>query len=584
MENRDIIELFEENAARCWGDRHNDHDCVIIKPKQYDSLDKIKSAAKQFFKYGKFTLPFVGPAALISEWVVSGILSIETIGYFRKQGKSGTELLEKLTRVYDTISDEKILFYRIKKDGGVLVLTDAGIHWCGNQDADIKFRRWNSLSKVEDKGLNLYFYSQSSGRDSSTKIDFSFFQSGDYYSDVLAAISGLFNQIILLSHGKAIGSKVQNELSDSANKVQITAAQSSLPVIEKLDKGIRYIGEGSLRRAQRFLKECKESGELDDAHLAWVNLLLAKTYRSDYGKIKDTRRCLLEAAKCTQPIYINEDEPWLKDEDGLPVCDVAIDELVEVDVDYITTAFHHDGVYSAIMGVRDITKLHALDQNQIMVVPMASLNSGKLHFENGRAIEGILYIVHPYRPGYLIPMEDYEFTLLEDKVREFCKVAQYLGACEINIVSLKETEDAVQRDKGDQGEVGYKYKSVVDAKVSADYTRHDEVFDKLSKRVELHQIFNGSRKLIEPGEVFVWYPHCQKWKDLYDQRLNGLVGIHREIISVCDIHKNSESVQLGIESEVKTVYGDVGLSYSHKSCSSRAGSLNQELVIEVKFS
>ena len=63
---------------------------------------------------------------------------------------------------------------------------------------------------------------------------------------------------------------------------------------------------------------------------------------------------------------------------------------------------------------------------------------GALQFPIGHPIADQLYVAHPYISGRYIPFEDYDLTFLEDRLREFCWLAQCLGATEVTIESEKD--------------------------------------------------------------------------------------------------------------------------------------------------
>lgn len=59
-----------------------------------------------------------------------------------------------------------------------------------------------------------------------------------------------------------------------------------------------------------------------------------------------------------------------------------------------------------------------------------------INFPLGHPVANQLYVGHPLIPAKYIPFEDYQFELVEDKVREFCILAETLGATEISVECL----------------------------------------------------------------------------------------------------------------------------------------------------
>ncbi len=124
-----------------------------------------------------------------------------------------------------------------------------------------------------------------------------------------------------------------------------------------------------------------------------------------------------------------------------------------------------------------------------------------------------------------IPYENYELELLVDKFREFCKLAQSLGAKELTIESINSSTNDSGSQQKQNGSVELEYKDKSGSLgVSTGSSNH--LIDDISKSISLHQEFSPKGLPLLPDDL-VWYEGEPSWKDLYKQRMHGSL-IHHE--------------------------------------------------------
>ena len=130
-----------------------------------------------------------------------------------------------------------------------------------------------------------------------------------------------------------------------------------------------------------------------------------------------------------------------------------------------------------------------------------------------------LYYAHPARNWYYLPFEGAEDALFNDKVRDFCRLVQCLGATEIKFESLKgrvvEEETATDMTIGAEGN----YKVV---KASVEYQRKKgRTKGNISKdQKQMVLQFSPTKAPYVPDDIS-WLSVDQEWQSLVNQRREG---------------------------------------------------------------
>lgn len=174
-----------------------------------------------------------------------------------------------------------------------------------------------------------------------------------------------------------------------------------------------------------------------------------------------------------------------------------------------------------------------------------------ISFPVGHPVENHIYIGHPYLPELYLPIETYQYAFVEDKVREFCELAQALGAVEITVEALNtsNTSKNGSRDRRGAGGASYSGNSVnASGHSNETYGSLDEKYQTLN----FHQEYEPSESVHLPDNL-VWYPHETGWQRLYQQRLKGILS-HEERIETRKSQVLSASELKEIKGEVKSVF------------------------------
>lgn len=229
-----------------------------------------------------------------------------------------------------------------------------------------------------------------------------------------------------------------------------------------------------------------------------------------------------------------------------------------------------------VMPVKEYTNLN---QEHIAVVNMNNLPS--ISFPVGHPIANQVYVGHPLIPSEYIPFEKYQLEFVEDKIREFCELAESLGATEITIDCLNSsaTNGSSKEQTNVSGEAGNK---MIKGSGSAQKESSQQIMDEISQSIKLHQIFTPFNKPRVP-ENMVWYDKEPSWQRLVSQRLNGGLSSHEERIET----RKSQMVEgrelIALKGEINSLYADMKVSEDKTEESKFDQKENVVLAIKVKF-
>lgn len=178
-----------------------------------------------------------------------------------------------------------------------------------------------------------------------------------------------------------------------------------------------------------------------------------------------------------------------------------------------------------------------------------------------------LYINHPINKNSYLPVKDYESALYVDKLREFQILMDSLGAKRIDIIDKSNFKNSVQQNSHVKMNGGLKVKSIG---VAGSYEKNRSGESQLQQELNMafHQELNPKKAPFIP-ENLVWFDSNLNWQRLAQQRLNGSLLKHREIISSNEITSLSSQELTSIYAElsvlvVKANFGHEEMA-SHKS-------------------
>ena len=231
----------------------------------------------------------------------------------------------------------------------------------------------------------------------------------------------------------------------------------------------------------------------------------------------------------------------------------------------------------ALMVVDNFT---TLAQDHVDVFSINNLPD--IEFPIGHPVSNELYIGHPKIPKVYYPLESYQLELIKQKLKEFCTVAQCLGATEITIDCLNSNKtDKSRKWNGSAGGSGSSDYGV-EGNVNYRAEGHSELIEELSHSISLHQTFRPSKQPYIPDGL-VWYPTEPSWQELYSQRINGDLLTHEERIETKKSQMVSGQELKAIKGEVETLFNEMSLELEQSDEQKFEQHENAILSINVKF-
>lgn len=191
------------------------------------------------------------------------------------------------------------------------------------------------------------------------------------------------------------------------------------------------------------------------------------------------------------------------------------------------------------------------------------------------------YIQHPILHNHYIPIDDYEPILLKDKIDEFKYLVQCLGATEIQYNSIESlienSSDKTHTDiKVDASRKHVGASTSVDLNEEIVQASSDE-----SKRLERQHFHPMSKPFVPDG--LIWFNHESSWKRLSQQRLNGNILHHSEVISISKSDSFSSLDLTELEVEIKAIVKGVKINYNKKREIEKRVETSKRTLVSVNF-
>lgn len=165
------------------------------------------------------------------------------------------------------------------------------------------------------------------------------------------------------------------------------------------------------------------------------------------------------------------------------------------------------------------------------------------------------YIAHPYKTDSYLPIENYDYELLNDRLNEFFYFLQCLGATSITFETIKEESKEENTHSNTRVDIEGKAK-VTEAKVGVGYENAMNSSLRNYLKMERTQTFNPTKRPYIPNDL-VWYPNEFTWQRLAQQRLNGNFLSHNEVLSSSQTQTLSSSEIVDVNAELKMLFTSV---------------------------
>lgn len=491
-------------------------------------------------------------------------------------------------RNFQLLLDEEILYVRDSsfwnnRNQG-LVITDCKVVLIlDNDDMNNKIiLEWENIDYVEYKDECLYFFGYGD-RSNNCPIHIThFLKKADEYNKKITGpvFSKVFTQMaktqiaessddILSRTAQEYDKLIEEGKDDEALQLALNFREEQQNVFFTPYIAWAYHKKGQDQKAIQLLDE--DIAELAEDNL-WKKSELAYCKYSIYEDSGD----MLEARKTC--LYVVKNAPSdLTNDNNESIQEDATNDFAKYEEYYIQHFLEQP--YNERKLIVPVKSYSDLSQKTLSVVDINHLPA--IHFPMGHPIANQLYVGHPYIPSNYIPFENYELTFIEDKVREFCQIMQYLGATEINIECINSSSSNKDTNLQQKGSASVNYK-LASASGEGERNRTDKFLEDISQSINLHQKFYPKSKPMLPPDL-VWYAHEPSWQRLYNQRMQGALMEHEERIETkkSQVVENSELKR--ISAEVKWLFVEANGNWEQSMEEKFEAHDNAILAIHVKF-
>lgn len=227
-----------------------------------------------------------------------------------------------------------------------------------------------------------------------------------------------------------------------------------------------------------------------------------------------------------------------------------------------------------------VNKFDNLFQDHFVTLDIYS-DLSKLSFPTGHPKVNEVYVAHPLTTNRYMPIEDYQLELIEDRVREFCELAQGLGATEINIECLNSTSDD-STNSGNRNMSGGASRNGNSIHGSGHNEYSRRLIEEISRSISLHQTFQPHKAPALPDNL-VWYNGEPSWQRLYRQRMEGGLLTHEERIETKKSQVVDNREMKEIKGELETLFANMDIAFDKTEEAKFEQQENAVLAISVKF-
>jgi hypothetical protein len=165
-------------------------------------------------------------------------------------------------------------------------------------------------------------------------------------------------------------------------------------------------------------------------------------------------------------------------------------------------------------GVYRLARRHRAQSERIppkTVVPLQPKWGSAFSFPPGHPINGIVYVAHPVKHKYYIPIADFHRKVFEDKFSELVSILLHLGATKIEVTSVQGWSR------------GFSERLSVDLPKAVGLPKAGGTRERGVASNDLMVLFyddtlKGSEEPELPPELS-WYPHERTWQNLVESRM-----------------------------------------------------------------
>ncbi len=204
-----------------------------------------------------------------------------------------------------------------------------------------------------------------------------------------------------------------------------------------------------------------------------------------------------------------------------------------------------------------------------------------LTFPAGHPQANTLYVAHPAQMGAYLPYENAETTIFHDKVEEFCRLAQCLGAREITFNSIKgeAISESLTSHLNVGGGVGVKGNCVEE---SYGGSKSSSMSSERRENVGYSYVFNPTVAPYVPDDIH-WLDVDKSWQTFVKQRIEGNMLSYNKKISSSEAVNVSRNLANSVKASFKNMMLNVNANYDADEDTTFSHSQESEWEIQIQF-
>lgn len=316
--------------------------------------------------------------------------------------------------------------------------------------------------------------------------------------------------------------------------------------------------DGALETIESYIKKCESGDQIEAYSYELKGEILIK---------KNHHLAAINFLAYSEEIYENEEYKrsvrLLKQESYSELKKVFLD----VPYDDRKLIFIGEDIYSTKSNEIIVLKKNEIPENVFFPIGHPHVNE--------------VYTCHPHKKNFYLPLKGYSEELFMDRINEFSYLLQCLGATKLEISSSKSNSTDQKALSKEEIDVNIDYK-INSGQVNFKGENTENTLTDGKLKIAKKQVFKPRKAPHIPPNL-VWYHSDLNWQRLVDQRLNGSIMTHSEIISSSQSENISSHELKQIDAELKLLLPKIGVSYNREDEVAKSSIKTYEWLVTVEF-
>jgi hypothetical protein len=204
-----------------------------------------------------------------------------------------------------------------------------------------------------------------------------------------------------------------------------------------------------------------------------------------------------------------------------------------------------------------------------------------IQFPPGHPISNKTYLQHPILVNKYLPVDEYESTILKDKIDEFKILVQALGAISVEYEHVENVKNNNKIKTTENTSVEGRT-NVVGGSFDLNSEYINSLNSNSSSNRKEYQEFHPMGMPYIPNNL-IWFHHEISWQRLAQQRLEGNVLSHAEIIEISKSDSIHTMNMEEIEAEIRVLVKGIDIKRNTNQTNDSLTDLSKKIYTRVKF-